>query len=116
MCTQAPAQSLRQDRNVQARISSVVEMIIGHSISPSQPMTEAGLDSLGAIELGRSLEQAFGVELPATLAFDYPTVEALAHYISLLHDNHPAAGQPSSFSSDHISTQFAKSDQKILLS
>lgn len=43
---------------------------------------EAGLDSLGAVELLSLLTDAFGSELPATLIFDYPTVSALGKYIS----------------------------------
>jgi hypothetical protein len=40
-----------------------------------------GLDSLMAVELRNSLQQATGVALPATVAFDYPTLEALVDYL-----------------------------------
>jgi hypothetical protein len=42
---------------------------------------EAGLDSLGAVELKNSLATRYSLDLPATLTFDYPTVAALAAYI-----------------------------------
>jgi acyl carrier protein len=43
---------------------------------------QAGLDSLGAVDLRNSLSSAFSTDaLPATLAFDYPTVAALAQLL-----------------------------------
>ena len=45
------------------------------------PLMEEGLDSLGAVDLGRALQDATGVEMPATLVFDYPTVAAIAGFV-----------------------------------
>lgn len=42
---------------------------------------QAGLDSLGSVELRTSLNSAFQIELPATVVFDYPTTAALAKCI-----------------------------------
>ena len=37
----------------------------------------------GAVELRNAVASQFGVELPATVTFDYPTIAALAGFISL---------------------------------
>lgn len=43
---------------------------------------QAGLDSLGTLELRNAIADAIGLELPATAAFDYPTTAALAAHIA----------------------------------
>ena len=43
---------------------------------------EAGLDSLGAVELRNVLASRFNFDPPATLIFDHPSASALAHYIA----------------------------------
>ena len=41
-----------------------------------------GLDSASAVELSGDLEDWLGRKLSATLAFDYPNVEALARHLA----------------------------------
>lgn len=41
------------------------------------PTVQAGLDSLGAIDLQNAISSKLGVALPATLIFDFPTIRAL---------------------------------------
>ena len=51
------------------------------ALDPRAPLGELGLDSLLAVELRNSIGGAIGVNLPATLLFDYPTVETLTSYL-----------------------------------
>ena len=50
---------------------------------------EAGLDSLGAVDLRNALAAQFSVDLPTTVTFDYATVPALARFITSLILPHP---------------------------
>lgn len=59
-----------------------------------QPLREAGLDSLGALELHGALSARLGIELPATLTFDYPTMSALAAYLAEQTALHAMAWRP----------------------
>lgn len=52
---------------------------------------EAGLDSLGAVELRNSLSSSLHVDLPATVIFDFPTIKALAGYLKSLQPETGAA-------------------------
>ena len=50
-----------------------------------------GMDSIMAVELQNCIEAATGLKLPATVAFDYPTIVALAGYVvDLISEPSPA--------------------------
>lgn len=40
------------------------------------------MDSLAAVELRNAVSQKFGVVLPVTVTFDYPTASALAGFVA----------------------------------
>lgn len=63
------------------QVASAVASVLGGAVAPSASLMEAGLDSLGSVELRNSLSKQFGLELPATLTFDYPTPAAISAFI-----------------------------------
>lgn len=50
----------------------------------------APLILLGTVELKNQISKEFGIDLPATVTFDYPSIEALANFIA----NHKMAVKP----------------------
>lgn len=50
-------------------------------MSEDVPLMEAGLTSLGALRLGRSLEGRLSTDIPGTLAFDYPSLASIASFV-----------------------------------
>ena len=61
-------------------IVEAVRQTTGGKVDPDAPLMEAGLDSLGAVELGNQLQAQSGMTLPSTLIFDYPTARQLAGF------------------------------------
>jgi len=51
-------------------------------LDPQQGLRDVGLDSLLALELRKRLQSAVEHPLPATLAFDFPTIADLARYLA----------------------------------
>jgi acyl carrier protein len=45
---------------------------------------QAGMDSLGAVELRNAMTTKFGITLPATIVFDFPSTRALATHVHKL--------------------------------
>jgi acyl carrier protein len=62
----------------------VLGMSAGDPIDPRQPLEELGLDSLTAVELRNILSSHLNLQrsLPATLVFDYPTINALTDHLA----------------------------------
>ena len=71
-------------------VLEVIAGVMGSRPDADEPLMSAGLDSLGAVQLRSALSSRFnGVELPVTLAMDYPTAAGISgHLASLLAERH----------------------------
>ncbi len=66
----------------QALVAEQVQTVLGNPVGGDEPLMAAGLDSLGATELQQGLADTLGMELPSTLVFDYPTINAMAEFLA----------------------------------
>jgi acyl carrier protein len=73
--------SNEQKETLRNQVMDTVAAVIGNSVGADEPLMDAGLDSLGAVELRNGLATSTGIDLPGTLVFDYPTVGSLAGYL-----------------------------------
>ena len=70
---------------LQAHVRAMVAKVLGWSsqaIPLEEGFFEIGMDSLTSIELRNRLQNTLESRLPSTLAFDYPTVNALLPYLA----------------------------------
>jgi acyl transferase domain-containing protein/acyl carrier protein len=71
---------------LEAHVQSAALRVLGanrdRSLDPRLPLHEIGLDSLMSVELRNALANSLKRSLPATLLFDYPTLESLVRYLA----------------------------------
>ena len=87
----SPPEALQKLRDYLARSAAAILEIAPDGIDPHRPLQELGLDSMMAVELRGQIYSATGCDCPASLLFDYPTIERLAaHLGDLLLDVRPS--------------------------
>ncbi|MFN6534742.1 MAG: type I polyketide synthase [Nostoc sp. EkiNYC01] len=83
--------------HVRELAAKVLQLNSGQNLDADKPLIEIGLDSLMALELRNVLENSLACSLPATLLFDYPSLQTLVNHLiqdvlslSKLEDSSPA--------------------------
>ena len=93
-----PAEGRRQllANHIAGSASAVMGLPSDERLDPNAGFFQLGMDSLMSVTLQRRLAASLGIELPAALIFEYPTVSALTDALCerLGIDDAPAAGGP----------------------
>ncbi|WP_396978123.1 type I polyketide synthase [Nostoc sp. ATCC 53789] len=83
--------------HVRKLAAKVLRLNSWQNLDADKPLIEMGLDSLMALELRNVLENSLACSLPATLLFDYPSLQTLVNHLiqdvlslSKLEDSSPA--------------------------
>ncbi|MDT5041823.1 MAG: hypothetical protein QOE51_2808, partial [Actinoplanes sp.] len=67
---------------VRNHVAAVLGYASGADVPAERAFADLGLDSVGAVQLRKALSTAVGRQLPATLAFDFPTLADLADHLA----------------------------------
>jgi NAD(P)-dependent dehydrogenase (short-subunit alcohol dehydrogenase family) len=76
-------QSPMRPEDIEDAVAGLVAAVLGRADAVDREMGlfSAGLDSLMSIELRNQMQRAFEIPLSATVAFDHPTIAALARHV-----------------------------------
>jgi acyl transferase domain-containing protein/acyl carrier protein len=82
--------------HVRQSVAQVLGFGPDEPLDPRQGFFKLGMDSIMTVQLRSLLEGSLGQSLPATVAFEYPTVESLAAYLDreVLAAAAPSSGEP----------------------
>ena len=89
---QMVTRSTRDNSTATKIISAAVLDVLGTNVATDAPLMSVGLDSIAVTELTNALAERFDAELPQTLMFDHPTIDAIAGFLAETTDA-PAAAE-----------------------
>ncbi|WP_246450250.1 type I polyketide synthase [Allostreptomyces psammosilenae] len=75
------ARSRLMENALQTQVAAVLGRDAGSELDRELGFFEAGMDSIMSVELKNRLEGVVGAKLPGTVAFEHPTIAALAEYL-----------------------------------
>ena len=78
----APVRARSKKIDVAGVVEKTVKTLLGTVVPNDTPLMGAGLDSLSAVDLVKTLGQELGTELEPTALFDYPTIGSLSKYLT----------------------------------
>ncbi|MGW7820223.1 SDR family NAD(P)-dependent oxidoreductase [Streptomyces puniciscabiei] len=90
-CAAGPTPADGALRRVEEQVAAVLGLSADERLARRRGLFEQGLDSLTAVELRDRLAAEFGLDLPATIVFERPTIEALAGFLAEAAPTAPAA-------------------------
>lgn len=67
---------------VRAQVAAVLGHEDASAITDTAVFRDLGFDSLASVDMRDRLDRLTGLQLPATVAFDYPSVRALSEYLA----------------------------------
>ena len=95
------------------QVADILGLASGAHVDPERGFFKQGMDSLMTVQLRTRVAHALGCELPSTIAFEYPSVRKLAHYLAdpLGDPNREQAGASNSVSPSDAELTTASEEQ-----
>jgi acyl transferase domain-containing protein len=90
---------------VREHLSHVLDLEPQQAEDPRKPLSELGMDSFSAMELTDHLSQSTGLNLPTTLVYSHPNIQAIAQQLLLLLSPITGDEPTSDAASDHVWSQ-----------
>ncbi|MER6049956.1 type I polyketide synthase [Streptomyces sp. NPDC001793] len=102
-----------------ALVRGTVAAVLGHpdatAVGDHRPFVELGFDSLSAVEVRSRLNLATGLDLPAMLVFDHPTVTAVCAFLQQALDQGASAPATATAPSVDAAESFAAVYRQVAL-
>jgi acyl carrier protein len=64
------------------QVTKVLKLDLSESPKPNQALFDLGMDSLMAVELKNRIDDNLGISISPSMTFEYPTIAALAKYLT----------------------------------